>query len=170
MKPEDDIEICFRDLKWREARKLILTELALFPRSHWLTTRLSTTYYEERKYKKALVVSKRALKLDPQCPLILWDYACVLDMLGEEKSAIAVWKRLLRRGEKAVAFDKCGEGIRWARSLLNDCRYRIGVSFLDVGNKVLGKQYMVEHLRYRRPGIPSSYSMKDVREAMKRCE
>jgi len=170
MKQDDQIQSLFQNQKWIEARKLIQDELSRCPRSHWLLTRLSTTYYEEKRYKKALATSKRALKLDPQCPLILWDYACVLDMVGQEKEAIAVWKKLLRRGERALAFDNCGEGIRWARSLLNDCRFRIGVSYLDRGKKTIGKQYLIEHLRQRSPGLPSLYSMKDVREEMKRAK
>ena len=167
MKVENRINEFIYSENWPEARKLIRAEQIISPNSHWLMTRLSSTYYEERKYKMALIVSKRALKLDPRCPLVLWDYACVLDMLGKEKVAIKIWQDILQRGEQAIAFDKCGEGISWARSLLNDCRYRIASSLLYIGRKMLGKRYMVEHLRHRRQGVRSCYSLSDVRAKLK---
>jgi tetratricopeptide (TPR) repeat protein len=35
---------------------------------------LSSCYYELRDYKKALSYAKKAYKLNPNSPLVLWDY------------------------------------------------------------------------------------------------
>jgi len=50
-----EIEKHIESGNWQGARKLIRAALRTEPNSHWLITRLGLTYYEERKYKKALV-------------------------------------------------------------------------------------------------------------------
>lgn len=160
------IEQCMACEEWKQARELILRELKKTPESHWLLARLGMTYYEERKYKKALEIEKRALKLAPRCPLVLWDYACTLDMLNNKVEAIRIWRSLLRRGEESIAYDECGEGIRWARSLLNDCKYRIALSYRDMGNKTMAIRYLKEHIASRSPGIPSLYSLAEVKKEL----
>src|SRR5262249_44519211 len=96
---------------WAEARRLLLRELAIAPDDHWLTTRLATTYYEEKDYATALGWTEKALALAPQCPLVLWDHACALDMLGREEAAIRTWRKLIDRGAARLALDECGEGV-----------------------------------------------------------
>ncbi len=78
----NQIEKYIEEEKWVKARIEILKELKHHKDDHWLIIRLSTTYYEEQKYQKAFELAGRALKLAPNCPLVLWDYACTLDMLG----------------------------------------------------------------------------------------
>ncbi len=113
----------FQDEKWKVAREIIKVELENYPQDHWLLTRLSTTYYEEHKYDKALYYVRKAFKIAPNCPLVIWDYACALDMIEKEMKAIELWKKIISLGVEQVAYDECGEGIRWAKSIINDCRY-----------------------------------------------
>ncbi len=131
----------------------------------WLTI-LSSVYYELRDYKTALKYSIQALKIEPHCPLVLWDYAGALDMLGREKEAIKIWKRLLARGEENIAYGVCGEGLRWSRSLLNDCRYRIAVAYLRLGKEKLASRYFSAHLENRKRGLYSLYSKKELLKRM----
>jgi hypothetical protein len=49
------INALFATKNWAEARKLLQSQLCKQPDNHWLLTRISTTFYEERYYKKALV-------------------------------------------------------------------------------------------------------------------
>ncbi len=152
--------------KWPGARQLILKALKREPKDHWLLTRLATTYYEEHRYTKALAISKQALKLAPQCPLVLWDYACVLDMLGYDRRAIKICRQLLKRGVGQIAYDECGEGLQWARSLINDCRYLLGATYYDVGDVRSSIRYIRSHLAHRGQGIPSIYSRTSVKKRL----
>src|SRR5687768_1235920 len=88
---------------WKAARKLIHAALRKEPDSHWLLTRLGLTHYEERNYRKALLYDTQALELAPNCPLVLWDYAGTLDMLGRNKEAIAIYRKLIKRGVDKIA-------------------------------------------------------------------
>lgn len=137
---------------------------------HWLMTKIATTYYEEGKYKKALELDEQALRLAPRCPLVLWNYASTLDRVGEEAKAIRIWKKLLARGVEDIACGECGEGVRWARSLLNDCRYRIAMAYRDLGKLDLAMRYLKEHIENRSPGIPSIYPLTLVKKKLSQLQ
>lgn len=158
------IETLYQHEEWAKARALILRELKKNPKDHWYLTRLSGTYYEQRKYQKALEVSDKAVKLAPNCPLALRDRAGILEMLGCYLQAMAVWSRLLKRGVNSVAYGPCGEGMRWARSLLNDCRYSIGNSYRKREKARQAHAYFRAYMKFRSSGVPSIYSLRDVKK------
>ncbi len=154
--------------EWSKARRLISYARKNEPKSHWLLTRLNSAYLGEHRDLEALAASKKAFKLAPHCPLILWDYANVLAILKQHQQAIRIWKKLLARGVDRIAFDECGEGLRWARSLVNDCLYRIGASLGELGKPRLAQCYIQEHLSHRSPGTPSIYSRAFVKRRLKK--
>ncbi len=152
--------------EWQKAIRLGKSLLKSSPKDHWLLTNISTSYYEARQYDTALLFSKKALKIAPACPLVLWDYAGSLDMLEREKEAIKIWEKLLRKSVKTLAFGDCGEGIQWTESMLNDCRYRIGNSYANLGKKKLAIKYLKAHLEFRRPGLTSLYNQKEIKKKL----
>src|SRR5437868_275163 len=135
----------FNRQSWREARQLLFRAIKRHPDDHWLLSRLSTTYYEERDYLKALETSRRAAKLDSTCPLVLWDLAGALDAVGDKEQAIKIYEKLISRRIDGVANDECGEGEEWAASLLADCKARTALCYMD------------EYLADIRSGIKSIY-------------
>ncbi len=148
--------------RWVEARRLIREALRRNPGHHWYLTRLATTYYEERKYGMALRFSRKAVKRVPHCPLVLWDYAGALYMTGGQQQAISIWRSLIRRGVENLARDECGEGVRWARGLVNDCYFRLAEAYKILGNRRLATRYMREHLANRGRGVASVFSRKEA--------
>jgi tetratricopeptide (TPR) repeat protein len=152
--------------EWQKAIAVNNELLAKYPNDHWLLTRQGSNYYEALQYRTALKYSKKALKLAPHCPLVLWDHANVLDMLSKKKEARLVYRRLLRRGVEHLAYGECGEGVRWAEALLADCRYRIGMNYADEGRKKLAIRHLRQHVSLRKPGLPSIYPLKKVRKEL----
>ena len=148
---------------WEAAHRLILQELKAEPEDHWLTTRLATTFYEQRDYAAALKWSEKAILLAPECPLVLWDYAGALDMTGREEEAIRIWRRLIERGAERIAADECGEGVRWAESLVNDCRYRAALSSSTSEKPKKRSACSASTSAHRKPGLPSLYALREVR-------
>lgn len=152
------IEQAMENDDMEEARRIILRQLAEEPDSHWLHCRLATTYYEQRRYKQALVHSRRALSMVPTCPLARWDHAGALEMLGRVDEALDFYRSLLRQGLDSLSKDVCSEGIRWTRSLVNDVRYRMGTCYLRIGKRGEAAQWFLRHKRHRSRATPSIYS------------
>ncbi len=159
-----EIEEAIRQEKWKEARALIRSKLKQFPEDHWLITRLGSTYYEQRQYKHSLRYAEKALSLAPNCPLVLWDYAGSLDMLQRPKEAIAIYKRILKKGVNQIAYGECGEGKAWARGLIADCHYRLAHCYRELGQWKEALREYKRHLSLRSPGCRSIYDIKKVRK------
>ena len=149
--------------KWLEARTLIREELRRDPRNHWLLTRLSLTYYEQKQYRKSLRYVVQALQIAPYCPLAVWDYAGTLDMLNRKKKALQIFQWLISWGEKGIAFGECGEGLRFARSLVADCYYRIARIYEERRERAKAIRAYKQHFLFRRRGAWSIYPLSEVK-------
>jgi tetratricopeptide (TPR) repeat protein len=158
------IEAAIKRDDWKAARRLILASLRRTPDSHWLLIRLSLTYYEEFNYARALTLAEKAYKLAPRCPLVLWNLAGTFDMLERYREAIAIYRSLIRRGVEPIAYDECGEGTRWARSLVADCWYRLARCAVKLGRRSEALHNYEKHLEMRGPGCHSIYPIKNVRK------
>ncbi len=155
---------------WRGARRLLRAELRRDPTNHWLLTRMSLIHYEQHHYRRALSYSRRAYRLAPWCPLVLWDHAGDLDMLGRKREAIAIYRRLVKRGVRSIATGRCGEGLAWARGLVADCWYRLASSYRTLGRQRAATNAYRQHLRMRGPGCRSIYVAADARKQLRQIQ
>lgn len=157
------IEAAIKRNDWGKARLLIRKSMRREPDNHWLLTRLGLTYYEQKQYKRALHYEAKALQIEPYCPLVIWDYAGTLDMLGRKKEALSIYRWLASWGEERLAYGPCGEGIQAARSLIADCFYRIGAILEEQGQRKRAIAAYQEHLSRRTRGTRSIYALSQVR-------
>jgi tetratricopeptide (TPR) repeat protein len=148
---------------WVHARLLIRKQLRQRPDDHWLLTRLSLTYYEQKEYRKSLQYVVQALQIAPYCPLAVWDYAGTLDMLNRKKRALQIFQWLISWGEKRIAFGECGEGIRFARSLIADCHYRIARIHEERRERAKAISAYKQHFLRRKRGVRSIYPLSEVK-------
>ncbi len=151
------------------AREIILAEIEKLPagkEDHWLLDRLSVTYYEQKKYAKSLELLERARAIAPSCPLVLWDLAGTLDMLGKKKEAIETYLHLLRQSD--VTSQRCHLDFdEWA-DLLTDCCYRVGMCYADLGKKEAAIRCLIGHLGMREGGFNSIYTQQNVRDELRK--
>jgi tetratricopeptide (TPR) repeat protein len=159
-----NIEKLIDQRKWMKARAAIQEELVSAPNSHWLWMMLSSTYYEQKQYEKALHASKHAVELEPSCPLALWHYASALYMSGRESAALAIWNVLLDMDLEEVAYGDCGEGMDWAMQLINDVHYRIGRYYQWKGDDERARASFAKYLHNRSHGVGSIYDKQPVEE------
>jgi tetratricopeptide (TPR) repeat protein len=134
--------------------------------SDWLLTRLSLTYYEQCDYERSLRYSEKAFVLAPRCPLVIWDYAGTLEMLGEFQKAADFYHRLIRRGVPSLAYDECGEGMARARGLVADCWHRLGHCEAKLGRKAKAVHHLKHHLLLRGRGRRSIYPANSVKREL----
>ena len=148
--------------KWADARGLLRQLLRDEPKSHWLLIRLSMAYYEEHRYKLALRFAERAFDLAPTCPLVLWDYAGALQMLGRHSEALDLYARIVDKGVAGVARNACSEGKAWARGLVSDSHYRASNSLRALGNETASRSAFTQCLDLRGPGCHSIYKLREL--------
>lgn len=132
------------------------------PQHHWLLTRLSSLFYERRRYATALEYAEKAFAQVPTCPLVLWDYAGALQMLGRHSEALDLYARIVRRGVYRIATGECGEGRGWARGLIADSHYRASISLKALGNKEASFSAFELCLDQRGPGCYSIYKLDEL--------
>lgn len=150
---------------WVKARNLLEKEIKIRPNEHWLITQLSEVYYEMENYDKALELSTRAMQLAPNCPLVLNDHALHLFMHEKDQEAIAIWKKLLKQVVTGGVKGDCDEEIK--SSMLNDIRMRIGLSYIEIGQKEKALFFLKEHLENRKRGVFSNFSKREVLKKIK---
>lgn len=157
----------FRAKKWSKVQEVLLDWLKEDPSDHWALTRLSSTYAEEGNYAKALDYIEHALRIEPRCPLALADCTEALYMLGRHEEAIQICKSLIRRGPKRISHGKCGQGLPWARSLINDLRYELGLLYGSQDEFDLAKKYIKAHIANRSRICRSVYKLHEVKKDLK---
>ena len=157
--------------RYKEARTLIRPELKKSEKSgrylHFWLASMAITYYNEKKYQQALRYSEAALKDAPRCPMVLWDYSGALEMTGRTEEALAIWRRLRRRHLKTLAYGQCGEGLRWAKRLKNDCLFCIAELYREQNKLKEAKSRFLQYIRQRRKGVWSIYTLHDAKKKLK---
>jgi tetratricopeptide (TPR) repeat protein len=132
------------------------------PNHHWVLTRLSSVLYEKRRYAMALKYAEKAFAQMPTCPLVLWDYAGALQMLGRHGEALDLYARIVTRGVHRIATGECGEGKGWARGLVADAHYRASISLAALGNREASFSAFDQCLDLRGPGCYSIYRLDEL--------
>lgn len=164
MNTENKLKNYIDNQQWSKARTLLLKELKKEPESHWYLTMLSFVLCQLGKYNEALGISQKAIEIAPNCPVVIFDMVGVYLDLEDYDKAIYLCKRLLRRNLKAMAYGECGEGLRWAKSLKNDCRYDLAISYYNKGKYIYAMRYMKKHIENRSPGLPSINDLRKVKK------
>lgn len=147
------VEERFDDLleadKWSAAHQLIRRELSTSPGDHRLWYRLGFAYHGDGKYSRALQATTKGLEAAPKCPVLLDLKAEHLGALKRTNEAIQIYRHLIRRGARSIAYGECGEGLSWAKSLVNDCCFKVACLYYDIGDRPRAKRYLRIHLRDR---------------------
>jgi tetratricopeptide (TPR) repeat protein len=122
---------------------------------------LGVTYYEERKYKQALALFQASREIVDDCPLTLWNLAGTLDAIGRHSEALQFFAWLCE-SRTSPDDDPCWENKEWAESLRNDCIYRMGICFQNLGNKKEAERLYRQYLDLLLVGAHGIYSVDEV--------
>ena len=141
---------------------MLRQQLKAEPHHHWILTRLSSVYYEQRRYALALKYAEKAFAEVPSCPLVLWDYAGALQMLDRHNEALDLYARIVTRGVDRIANGECSEGRAWARGLISDSHYRASLSLKAIGNERASSSAFEQCLDLRGPGCRSIYRLNEL--------
>lgn len=135
--------------------------------SFWIYSRLSSCYYELMDYDKALFYAKKAYRLNPNSPLVLWDYAGALTMLKKEKKAIELLKRIQNMSDDLTIYGFTDSDIKWMQSLKNDANFLIGKAYYTICEDILAEEFLSNYLSNKKRGMKSIYTKKKALQYLK---
>jgi tetratricopeptide (TPR) repeat protein len=156
------IDRLFRKNEWTEARKLLESEHARDPESHWILTQWGVTYYEQRRYKEALRLFLKAKAIVSDCPLTMWNLAGIYDALGKHRAAIGIYTWLME-SVNSPDDDPCWESKEWTNALKTDCVYALGASYQQLGDQSLAEHCYRQYIDLLLVGIEGTYSIEEAR-------
>lgn len=163
----DRINALFQRSEWKKARQLLEKEQEKDPSAHWVLTQLGVTFYEERRYKKALQFFEASKQIVPDCPLTIWNFAGTLDSLGRHTEALRHFASLLQ-SQKTAKEDPCWESRAWTEALKTDCLYRMGICFENLGEKKQAEQCFRNYLDLLLSGGTGNYSLEEVTKRIRK--
>lgn len=152
----------FEEDKWNEAKVLLEKEKKKYPQEYFLITALAKVCYNMKLYTESLKYAEKAMKIEPNDALVIYDYGCALSALDKNKEAIEQWSKIIEMNINEVAYGDFGEGLRWAKSIINDSRFRKAICFLEIGDKVEATKLIELHLKNRQRGVYSDFNKKQV--------
>lgn len=153
----------FNNNQWNESKQLLEIELSKDPDDYWLITNLAIVYYELKEYETAFSFSERAMKINPKDYLVLDYHACILSVMeGHEKAAIKLLIKIINTDLNKIAYSPNGEGMSWAKSIVNDCRVRLALVYKSIDKKKDAFQLLNEHLKHRQRGVFSNFTKRNV--------
>jgi len=158
----DKLNAFYDNAKWQEAKELLEREVKKYPKEYFLITSLAKACYNLKLYEESLMYAVEAMKIEPNDVLVIYDYGCSLSALDRNNEAIRQWNKIIEKDIDEIAFGDFGEGLRWAKSIKNDARYRKAICSLKVGNKDEASKLIKEHLLNRQRGIYSDFSKKQI--------
>jgi len=162
IKFSDKLNRLFREKKWKEAKKLLKIRHAKFPDKYYLITELSQIYYCLEEFEKSLIYAEQAMQIESDDVLVIYNYGCALSGVYQENKAIEQWNKILEKDIKEIAYGNYGEGLKWAKSIVNDSLYRKALSLIELGCKNEALELINKHLKNRKRGIYSDFSRQQV--------
>lgn len=125
------------------------------------------TWHDRRAYARALQLFRRARRLAPSCPVILYNVANTLHMLRRHDEASGILEGLLELSDATLLAGCARETRGSVRSLRLDAHHLLFLTTLyGTGSWLSAAPHLHQHLRLRRRGVRSLWSRRAIlREA-----
>ncbi|MGO4290584.1 hypothetical protein [Chitinophaga sp. RAB17] len=102
---------------------------------------IAASYYGEQNFKKAYVYDRRAWMCNRKNAIHMANLSADLEMLGWYEDAITLSKGIINwKIEKICKYTNVD--VRRAKSIKNDCRYRISLSYYKLEDESMARRYL----------------------------
>lgn len=153
----------FKMGKWAEAKSLLEKEMIRYPTEYWLHSTLSEVHSELGDYEKAFFYARKSYEFAPNDFLVISNYAYALSHVdGKQGDAVKLYKKIIKTDLNIIAYNEHNEGMKWAKSLVNDSRVRLAEIYASMNDFTKELLYLKAHLLNRKRGISSIFSKKEI--------
>ena len=100
-----------------------------YPNEYYIFQQLAQTYYIKciGQFQLAYQCAEKAFNMEPDDDLNIYTYACSLYYVGRLDESFDLFSRITFKDVDAIAYGEHGEGLLYAKSLINDSIYMMGV-------------------------------------------
>lgn len=137
--------------------------------THEMLIKRGIRLHERFRYKEALALFQKAFERAPNCPAAIYNLANTLYMLDREIEAQTLLSTLIRMTNRQLALG-CSV-LNQPESFKTDAFYLMFLSVLSAGHpwsKAL--PFANRHLRSRRRGLKSAWTVKEIHREMSELE
>ena len=135
-----------------------------YPNEYYIFQQLAQTYYIKciGQFQLACQCAEKAFNMKPDDDLNIYTYACSLYYVGRLDESFDLFSKITSKDVDAIAYGEHGEGLLYAKSLINDSIYMMGVICQDKLQYNEAKELFMKHLVNRRRGQYSDFSREQV--------
>lgn len=144
-----------------EILEFLKSYLIKYPDEYYILTELSSIIENSDK-AEALKYSIKAFEIEPNDYLVKYNYAKALIANGDNLLASKLLRQILSANIDDIAYGIHGEGLKYAKHIINDSKYLIGICYLNQKKYKTAYKYLSNHLGNRQKGIYSDFSQTQV--------
>ena len=135
-----------------------------YPNEYYIFQQLAQTYYIKciGQFQLACQCAEKAFNMKPDDDLNIYTYACSLYYVGRLDESFDLFSKITSKDVDAIAYGEHGEGLLYAKSLINDSIYMMGVICQDKLQYNEAKELFMKHLVNRRRGQYSDFAKKQA--------
>ena len=135
-----------------------------YPNEYYIFQQLAQTYYIKciGQFQLACQCAEKAFNMEPDDDLNIYTYACSLYYVGRLDESFDLFSKITSKDVDAIAYGEHGEGLLYAKSLINDSIYMMGVICQDKLQYKEAKELFMKHLVNRRRGQYSDFTKEQV--------
>ena len=135
-----------------------------YPNEYYLYQQLAATLYIESiaQYQLAFKYAERAMSMEPNDNLNIYTYACALYYVGQLEKSYGYFTMIICKDIHEIAYDEHGEGLRYAKQLINDSVYMAGVVCQEMQKYNEAKDYFIRYLESKKPFQYSDFTKKQA--------
>ena len=161
---QSKLDLLKHNSDWNGIITMLKRYASKYPNEYYIYQQLAQTYYIESigKYQLALKCAENAFNMEPDDDLNIYTYACSLYYVGRLDESFDLFSKITSKDVNVIAYGEHGEGLLYAKSLINDSIYMMGVICQDKLQYNEAKELFMKHLVNRRRGQYSDFSREQV--------
>ena len=161
---QSKLESLKHESSWTEMIKMLKRYAIRYPNEYYIWQQLAATHYVEgiAKFRLAYQYAERAMTLEPDDDLNIYTYACALYYVGQLEKSFEYFSKVINKDIQEIAYGEHGEGLRYAKQLINDSVYMAGVVCQRLHRCNEAKDYFMWYLENKKPFQYSDFTKKQA--------
>jgi tetratricopeptide (TPR) repeat protein len=163
---EDKLKQLLLNKEWDKVQLIVSRQPEVVKSNSWIFRELAWGMLECGKMDQAMRYGELAYQASPGNVFVIWEFASILWEGGEDRKAISLFKRILRKKPQTIRRMFKGKSEKLAVAFQNDCRFRIGLAYHYMGESALSLKWFSRYIENREAGVSSDYSLVEARRTV----